>query len=189
MWFCPLQIGTCQGHLSFAWAEIESYAASATDLWPALKGVQGGEWGTMCSKETGRAGLCVVHSLDPIHSLWPHGCNTPDFLNLHHFSEFGQTHVHWISGYLFILCLQKQISWSQSLHLLTSRKALNPFMVASAPCDQQKTFCKVSTWFHWTPPSPKSYILTFPNCFFGAVSLLELSEVLSPGLQSSFCPK
>ena len=35
--------------------------------------------------------------------------------------------------------------------------------------DQQKT-CKISAWLHWTPHSPKSYILTSPHCLFGAVS-------------------
>ena len=41
---------------------------------------------------------------------------------------------------------QSLISWSQSFYLLISRKALNPFTVTSAPCDYQKTFCKVSAW-------------------------------------------
>ena len=63
---------------------------------------------------------------------------------------------------------QEPISWSQSLHLFISRKALNPFMLTSAPCEDQKT-CKVSAWLHWNPPSPKSYILTFPQCLFGAI--------------------
>ena len=40
---------------------------------------------------------------------------------------------------------------------------------------------------HWTPPSSKSCMLTFPHDLFGAAS--ELSEVLSLQLQSSFCPK
>ena len=43
-------------------------------------------------------------------------------------------------------------------------------MVTSAPHDQRKTFCKISAWLHWTPHSPKSYILTSPHCLFGAVS-------------------
>ena len=43
-------------------------------------------------------------------------------------------------------------------------------MVTSAPHDQQKTFCKIRSWLHWTHHSPKSYILTFPHCLFGAVS-------------------
>ena len=65
---------------------------------------------------------------------------------------------------------QELISWSQLLHFFISRKSLNPFMVTSAPCDQQKTFCKITAWLHWTPHSPKSYILTSPHCLFGAVS-------------------
>ena len=36
-------------------------------------------------------------------------------------------------------------------------------MVTSAPGDWQKTSCKESIWLHWAPPSPKPYILTFPN--------------------------
>ena len=30
-------------------------------------------------------------------SLWPMDCNTPGFPILHYFSEFAQTHVHWVS--------------------------------------------------------------------------------------------
>ena len=65
---------------------------------------------------------------------------------------------------------QELISWSQLLHFFISRKSLNPFMVTSAPRDQQKTFCKITAWLHWPPHSPKSYILTSPHCLFGAVS-------------------
>ena len=32
-------------------------------------------------------------------------------------------------------CFQEQVIWSQSLHLLISREALNPFMVSSDPCE------------------------------------------------------
>ena len=39
---------------------------------------------------------------------------------------------------------QELISRVQSLHLLISRKTLNPFMVTSAPCDKQRTFSKIS---------------------------------------------
>ena len=49
------------------------------------------EWGTLCSRESGRTS-------------------------------------HYIVGFFFS---QKQILWSQSLHLLLSRKALNPFMMSS----------------------------------------------------------
>ena len=59
--------------------------------------------------------------------------------------------------------LQELLSWSQSLHLFLFRKALNTLMMTSAPHDEQETFCKVSAWLHWTPPSPKSYLLTFPS--------------------------
>ena len=55
-------------------------------------------------------------------------------------------------------------------HLLVSREALNPFMVTSALREEQKTFSIISAWLHWTPPPPKSYILTFPCCPCGAVS-------------------
>ena len=65
---------------------------------------------------------------------------------------------------------QELISWSQSLHYFKSRKSLNPLLVTSAPCDRQQNFCKVSPWLHWAPPSLKSYILTFPDFLFGAVS-------------------
>ena len=31
------------------------------------------------------------------NSLWPHGCNMPDFPLLHYLLEFAQTHIHWVS--------------------------------------------------------------------------------------------
>ena len=43
-------------------------------------------------------------------------------------------------------------------------------MMSSDPRDWQKSSCKVSAWLHWTPLSPKSYILTFPYYLFGAGS-------------------
>ena len=66
--------------------------------------------------------------------------------------------------------LQELISWSQSLHFFKSRKSPNPFLVTSAPCDRQQNFCKVSPGLHWALPSLKSYILTFSDFLFGAVS-------------------
>ena len=65
--------------------------------------------------------------------------------------------------------------WTESLHLLISRKALNPFMVTPTPPDQQKTSCKVSTLLHWISPSPKSCMLTIPYYLFGGVSQSYLS--------------
>ena len=85
------------------------------------------------------------------------------------------------------LMFSELTSWSQSLHLLISRKALNPFMVTSAPCDQQKVSCKESDWLHWTPPSPKSYILTFPHYLFGAVSQ-SCPRCCLPGCSPHFAP-
>ena len=54
---CQLQISAFQGHLPSASAEIESCAATVVDLWHALKGVLGGEWSTLCSREIGGTGL------------------------------------------------------------------------------------------------------------------------------------
>ena len=71
--------------------------------------------------------------------------------------------------------------WAQSLHRLIYREALNPFMMTSDPCDEQKTSCKVSPSLHWIIPSPKLYIPSQQS--------LRLTEVLPPGLQSSRCPK
>ena len=59
-----------------------------------------------------------------------------------------------------------ELNWTASLHLLISRRALNPFMMTSAPV----TSSKMGIWLHWTPPSPKSYILTFFRYLFEAVS-------------------
>ena len=64
---CQLQIGACQGHLPgteqqqghlpSASAGIEPCAAAAADLQHPLRGIQGGKWGTLCSRETGGTGL------------------------------------------------------------------------------------------------------------------------------------
>ena len=72
--------------------------------------------------------------------------------------------------------------------LIISRKALNPFMMTSALHDKQKTFCKISAWLHWIPSSPKVIYIDLPPLSFWC-SFSELSEVLSPRLQSSLCPK
>jgi len=62
-----LQIGTAkalpvteqqpQVHLPSASAETEPCAAAAANLQYPLRGMQGGEWGTLCSRETGGTGL------------------------------------------------------------------------------------------------------------------------------------
>ena len=49
-----------QGHLPSASAETEPCAAAAVDLQHPLKEIQGGEWGTLCSRETGGTGLWIV---------------------------------------------------------------------------------------------------------------------------------
>ena len=46
-----------QKHLPSVSVEIEPYAAAAADLQRPLRGTQGGEWGTLCSRETGGKGL------------------------------------------------------------------------------------------------------------------------------------
>ena len=46
-----------EGHLPSASAETEPCAAAAADCQHALRGIQGGEWGTLCSRETGGTGL------------------------------------------------------------------------------------------------------------------------------------
>ena len=58
--WCQLQIGACQGHLPSVSEEIESNPAAAVDLQHTLKGVQGGEWGALCSKETGGTDLQIT---------------------------------------------------------------------------------------------------------------------------------
>ena len=46
-----------QGCLLSAFAEIASCATAAADLQHLLREIQGGEWGTLCSRETGGMGL------------------------------------------------------------------------------------------------------------------------------------
>ena len=42
-------------------------------------------------------------------------------------------------------------------------------------------------WLHWTPPSSKSYVWTFPHCLFGAVSQSYLRPCFS-GCSPHFAP-
>ena len=59
---CQLQIGTCQRDLPSASAKIESCLAAAVDLPHGQKGVQSGQWDTLCSRETGGTGLYIFRS-------------------------------------------------------------------------------------------------------------------------------
>ena len=137
----------CQGHLPSASVEAGSCAGAAADLWPVLKGVQGGERGeALCAPGKHGTGL-------------------------------------WLVRYF-----QEPISWSQSLHLFRSGKALNPFKVTSAPHCLQKTFRKISAWMPWTPPSPKSYILTSPYTASSEQSLSAIWGCLV-GCSPHFDPK
>ena len=71
---CQLQICACQGHLPSAAVGTESCSAAAVALWLTLKGAQGGEWGILCSRETGGTGLSVQFSCSVVSdSLRPHG--------------------------------------------------------------------------------------------------------------------
>ena len=108
---CQLQIGTCQGLLPATEQQCQGYFyLTLRRLNPVLLqlltfntppgGIQGGEWGTLCSRETSGSGPSTARYF------------------------------------------QELISWSQSLHLLISRKELNPFTVTSAPCDLRKPFVK-----------------------------------------------
>ena len=79
---------------------------------------------------------------------------------------------------------QELILWSQSLHLLTSRKALNPLMVTSVPHSEKLLWSKLTIALN----SPFTTILCIdlpPLPLWSSLS--ELSEVLSPRLQSSSC--
>ena len=54
-----------------------------------------------------------------------------------------------------------------SPHIWRSTKSLHSDIRSSWVT---RTFCKMSASWHWTLPSPKPCILTFPHCCFGAVS-------------------
>ena len=148
-WIFPLS--TTNQHLprAFAsdWTTTRAFAICLCRDWTLcccscrtsipMRGIQGGEWGTLCSRETGY--------------------------------------------------FQELISWTQSSNLFISRKALDPFMVTSAPVISRNLLgkyvldCTYSRFtksrIYWPSPLP----------LWNRVS--ELSEVLSPGLQSTHCPK
>ena len=52
----------------------------------------------------------------------------------------------------------------------------------------QQTFYKIRVWLHWTPSSPKSYILAFLHDLFGTASLSYLRCCLL-GCSPHFAPK
>ena len=58
---CQLLIGTCQEHLPGPEQQQghlpPASAAAAAGLQHSLKGIQGGQWGALCPRETGRIGL------------------------------------------------------------------------------------------------------------------------------------
>ena len=83
----------------------------------------------------------------------------------------------------FLGYFQEQISCFQPLFLsyLEKHKSLHGDINCSWLAEN------LFIWLHWTPLSPKSYILTFsplPLCS----SFSQFSEELSPGWQSSFAP-
>lgn len=65
---------------------------------------------------------------------------------------------------------QELILGAQFLHLLISRKALNSFMVISAPSWLAKPSAKRHAWLHIPLSSPKSHIYQPPLYLFGAAS-------------------
>ena len=148
---CQLQIGTYQWlnnnnkgtcHLPL---ESEPCATAAAHLQHPLRGIQCGEWGTLCPRETGETGL--------------------------------------LDSYF-----QELISWSHFLHLLISRKTLNPFWWCQLLLlTSRKPFIK---WVLDCTELPLHQNLIFrlsPLPLWSSFS--DLSEGLSPGLQSKFCPK
>ena len=90
---------------------------------------------------------------------------------------------------------QELIFWAQFLHLLVPRKTLKSFMVMTVSHDKQKrhetsrNFLRNKhAWLSVLPPSPGLHVYCpSPLCLWN--SLAELFEVLSPELQSSYCPK
>ena len=97
------------------------------------------------------------------------------------------------TGLQIVRYFQELIQWAQFLHLLISRKALKFFMVMTVSHDRQKlhkTSRKLLEKYvldcTYSPFTKITYIPAFPLPF-GELS--QLSEVVSPGLQSSFCPK
>ena len=117
-------------------------------------------------------------------TIWdPMDCCTQSFLVLYHLPKFAQVHVHWV-------CNAIQPSHpllSQSLHLLISRKALNPFMVTSAPQTSKKPLVKEvldctelplhQNLIYW--PHPTAALEQSLRGIWGVV----------PWAASSFCPK
>ena len=89
---------------------------------------------------------------------------------------------------------KEPILWAQFLYLLISKitKILHvddcSLWLAESFIRLTETFWQIHTWCH-VVPLHQNYIYTaLPTTrLFGAVS--QLSEVLSPGLQFSFCPR
>ena len=98
IFLCQLLIGTCQEHSPATKQQQEGHlpsacAIAAADLQYSLKRIQGGEWGTLCSRETDGTGLSVnsvtQSCLTPCYLM---DCSTPGFpVQL---LELDQTRVH-----------------------------------------------------------------------------------------------
>ena len=91
-------------------------------------------------------------------------CSTPGFPVYHQHPELAQTHVHPVSDAIqpsHPLLSPSLISWSQSLHLLRSRKALNPFMVTSVQFSSIQSLSRVQLFATpWTTARQASLFTT-----------------------------
>ena len=92
------------------------------------------------------------------------------------------------TGLQIVRYSQEHFLWTQFLHLLISRKALKSFMVMTVSCDftrTARTFWKINMfdcmYFLFTKIM---YILFLPSTSLNR----HMAEVLSPGLQTSYCP-
>ena len=97
------------------------------------------------------------------------------------------------AGLLAVSYFQNPILWAQFLYLPISRKALKSFLRTTVPHDWQRLHEASRNLGKCVPDctcisSTKiTYILTFPLSPWNSFS--ELSQVLSPRLQSLFCLK
>ena len=114
------------------------------------------------------------------------GCCSPWGLKESDMTERLNSKSNIAKGFSVVSDAEVHAFFSQSLYLFRSKNISKFLHDDISSWWLLKRFCKISAWFHWTPPSPKYYILTFSHYFFGAVS--QSFEVLSPGLQYSFDP-
>ena len=80
-WWCQLHVVTCQEHLPVT-EQLSEHLPSVCAAAAAHLQHLGGQWGTPCSRESGRMGLCIVTYFQELIS-WSQSLHISSYLEKH----------------------------------------------------------------------------------------------------------